>query len=1065
MSTTRIVIYALLVSILLVAAISILALVPATSASSPGWTPPISISTTAMISERPSIAAGPDGKVYVAWRQGTTGNHHVLLKIWDGVKWQAPMDMGAGIIGDTGLAVDSNNVLYVVFLNRENKPVYRILGDTLSPVAEMAPNAGLMSGGLPKVQLDPASGTPHVVWDGYTSSTVHHIYYAYLDGSWQVENTNISGPGQIDLAVSSLGIPHLAFTNSDGRIYHVSRNSASNWNPRTQVSPSAASRAQIAFDSQDTVHITYYSSADSATYYRSQTPGANWTGPDQITTCGSGQLAVDLLDNLHHLFECGYEIYYKDKPAGQDWTDGLINVSRSPGSNIRSAWGDLALDPGGRYFATWRENVVSTGAMEIYFAQGPWQMAGNSITGVVQDNTGNGIQGVRVQLAPGMNQLTSSDGTFSFINLPDSRTFQIAVSKEGHVFTPERQSVTTMSGEQIASNFIGQASNVGDETGFYFDLPVAYDGSQQTFIRLLNDTDNKYKDEATGTETRGLINSWFDHNLPFYTVFTNDAGAPKGDMQLYVGEPITGKVTNNDLKCYGRRCYDGHNGYDFVGSLNEPIYPVAPGKVIATCTSCVTGYGNYVILDHQNGYYTRYGHLNTVSVSPAQTVGQSDSIGGMGSTGNSGGVHLHLSVYRDDGNGIWDCSSGAEHSCPDMPVDPYGWLNSRPDPWVTLGKGPVSRWLWKFPYPEVRQALPGYVGGEIRDPGGDFWAAIDPGCFSGPFTARVAPLPASTTEGNLRSTGHTYQLSMLEGPSETCQSAVPSAGNDRQDASPGIAIIMHYDEEQLSHLDEDSLSLVQWNPENSQWDALVGTLDTSDNQVTGSTSEFGVFDLQAPLICPEDATEPNDTPYSSATADTTPTLFDIPTDEDWYTISATQGATYLIQITPTAAGVTTNLELYASDANTLLASDTEPTAAAEVILQATTSGVYYLRVTQDVASVSGCNATYDLAVTNLSPDLSAVSATTVSTILNWNHITLNNAYELWRGVQPYFQPGDAGSQSIATFDPPFDADPQSFSDTSATTGDTYYYILRASNPYADAYSNRAGIFSFTITVP
>jgi murein DD-endopeptidase MepM/ murein hydrolase activator NlpD len=59
------------------------------------------------------------------------------------------------------------------------------------------------------------------------------------------------------------------------------------------------------------------------------------------------------------------------------------------------------------------------------------------------------------------------------------------------------------------------------------------------------------------------------------------------------------------------------------------------------------GYGNYVIIDHGNGYRTLYGHLSTIYVGNGQTVRRGDRIGRMGSTGRSTGVHLHFEISRN----------------------------------------------------------------------------------------------------------------------------------------------------------------------------------------------------------------------------------------------------------------------------------------------------------------------------------------------------------------------------------------------------------------------------------
>lgn len=62
------------------------------------------------------------------------------------------------------------------------------------------------------------------------------------------------------------------------------------------------------------------------------------------------------------------------------------------------------------------------------------------------------------------------------------------------------------------------------------------------------------------------------------------------------------------------------------------------------------GYGNYIMILHENNYVTLYAHLESVYVSEGQTVNQGDIIGLMGNTGNSFGAHLHFEVRKYKNN-------------------------------------------------------------------------------------------------------------------------------------------------------------------------------------------------------------------------------------------------------------------------------------------------------------------------------------------------------------------------------------------------------------------------------
>ena len=61
------------------------------------------------------------------------------------------------------------------------------------------------------------------------------------------------------------------------------------------------------------------------------------------------------------------------------------------------------------------------------------------------------------------------------------------------------------------------------------------------------------------------------------------------------------------------------------------------------------GYGYMVMVDHGNGYQTLYAHLSSASAGCGRSVGQGQTIGYSGSTGNSTGAHLHFEVRYQGG--------------------------------------------------------------------------------------------------------------------------------------------------------------------------------------------------------------------------------------------------------------------------------------------------------------------------------------------------------------------------------------------------------------------------------
>ena len=96
---------------------------------------------------------------------------------------------------------------------------------------------------------------------------------------------------------------------------------------------------------------------------------------------------------------------------------------------------------------------------------------------------------------------------------------------------------------------------------------------------------------------------------------------------------------------YGYRWGTLHDGMDIAGSgYGSPIYASNNGIVVAS--SYKWDNGEYIVINHNNGYYTMYAHLANRYVSVGQEVSIGDVIGTMGQSGFATGVHLHFGLWR-----------------------------------------------------------------------------------------------------------------------------------------------------------------------------------------------------------------------------------------------------------------------------------------------------------------------------------------------------------------------------------------------------------------------------------
>jgi hypothetical protein len=185
-----------------------------------------------------------------------------------------------------------------------------------------------------------------------------------------------------------------------------------------------------------------------------------------------------------------------------------------------------------------------------------------------------------------------------------------------------------------------------------------------------------------------------------------------------------------------------------------------------------------------------------------------------------------------------------------------------------------------------------------------------------------------------------------------------------------FTVTVTYTDTEILHLDENQLAIYHWDANNT-WKALTTTVNTNQNQAIAQSTEIGSFDLQAPLLCPADSYEPDDSYYSAVAIPTNGTpisrLFDIVQDEDWFRLDAVSGKKYLMRTDNLAEGVDTFLQVYNIDGVTLLASDNNSggSGASKLEWQAPQNGTYFIRISVVPTSNYGCSAIYQIRITEL----------------------------------------------------------------------------------------------------
>ena len=174
--------------------------------------------------------------------------------------------------------------------------------------------------------------------------------------------------------------------------------------------------------------------------------------------------------------------------------------------------------------------------------------------------------------------------------------------------------------------------------GLYFNA-LANDKRKAGSGGLFVPVDNKFlQDKEVGGKVEKILKN------------ADDLGYYKEVMQYVpIGKPLWSLWVSSS---YGtrsdpfKRSKAYHKGVDLASRAGNQIRTKAKGKVIRS--EYAGGYGNLVVIDHGNGFKTKYAHMRKAYVKKGDYVEYDDVVGEVGSTGRSTGPHLHYEILYND---------------------------------------------------------------------------------------------------------------------------------------------------------------------------------------------------------------------------------------------------------------------------------------------------------------------------------------------------------------------------------------------------------------------------------
>ncbi len=217
---------------------------------------------------------------------------------------------------------------------------------------------------------------------------------------------------------------------------------------------------------------------------------------------------------------------------------------------------------------------------------------------------------------------------------------------------------TTAAVKEVVSDLkVKTVSTVTDETAIKYTTKVIYTKEKtRTYEKVQTKGEKGLKRETkvvetvNGKETASTLVSRKVVKEPVQKVVVKGTAISRAEASALAEAKSAGFIrpmNKGDIKMISAYWGDGrnHKAIDFAGNIGSPLFASKGGTV--SFAGWDGNYGYAVVIDHGNGYQTRYAHANALCVRKGETVKQGQQVATLGNTGRSTGPHLHFEILKN----------------------------------------------------------------------------------------------------------------------------------------------------------------------------------------------------------------------------------------------------------------------------------------------------------------------------------------------------------------------------------------------------------------------------------